>query len=377
MYDIMVVLTFLVVLIAGVFGFVPEKGGLQYERLVSNGCHIERSTVLTILLSQTNPIPLTHDLRDSQAVNRAATNSWWSSSFVHASDDHEYLIVAHVVLRDLNVSTALLRASTLDINDTEYYRQVSWLYNGSSRPLHAHNEPPGVATKYFGFVSVDPDNPLDRMRIWCITERVELNLTFQLSAPVILNGGTGTFPFGDEATFQWSMPAGITDGHFTVNRKFLTIDSARSLTWYDRQLMWPTSGPSKSNWTWFEIHLSEQTMSIWAWDTVDGQRVRFATVRGEPGIHQVLAVTEFTPSSRQWTSPCSKASYSLDWVVALADGTTLELSSVRDDQELCDEEGTIATYEGYLNVAGTRGGHPISAYGLVEIVPAGMIKKPS
>ncbi|OGM47405.1 hypothetical protein ABOM_002632 [Aspergillus bombycis] len=358
MHDIMVVLTFLAVFIAGVFGFVPEKGGLQYERL-------------------TKPIQLTQDLGASQAVNPTATNSWWSSSFIHASDDHDYLVIAHVSSRNPDVSAVLLRASILDINDTKYYRQVSWLYNESSRPANARRAPSGVATKYFGFVSVDPDNPLDKMRIWCITESVEFNLTFQLSAPVVLNGGTGTFLFGDETTFQWSMPAGITDGHFSVNRKFLTIDSARSLTWYDRQLMWPTDGPAKSNWTWFEVHLGEQTMSIWAWDTFDGQRFQFATVRDKPGIHQVLAVTGVTASGRQWTSPCSTASYALDWVVALVDGTTLQLSSVRDDQELCDQEGTIATYEGYINVAGTRDGHPISGYGLVEIVPAGMIKKPS
>ncbi|KAB8269515.1 hypothetical protein BDV30DRAFT_242318 [Aspergillus minisclerotigenes] len=361
MHNLKVALTLLATLVAGVFGFVPEKGGLQYERL-------------------TKPIQLTQDLATSQTVNPTATNSWWSSSFVHASDDHDYLIISHVLLQGQDVSTVLLRASILDINDTAYYRQVSWIHNGSIRAAQVQNMRPGVATKYFGFVSVDPANPLDKMRIWCITERVEFNLTFQLSAPIILNGGTGTFPFGNEITFEWSMPAGVTDGHFTVNRKFLTIDSARSSTWYDRQFMWPIvpmDGPAKSNWTWFQVHLGQRTMSIWAWDTFDGQRFQFATVRDKPGIHQVLAVSELKPSSRQWTSSCSKATYSLDWVVTLVDGTRLELSSVRDDQELCDQEGTIGTYEGYITVSGTRGEHPISGYGLVEVVPVGMIKRPS
>ncbi|KAE8370642.1 hypothetical protein BDV27DRAFT_167511 [Aspergillus caelatus] len=380
MQDLKIALTLLAAFIAGIFGFVPELGGLQYERLVRNGSHIEHSTMLTILLSQTKPSQLTQDLGASQFVNPTATNSWWASSFVHASDGHDYLIVSHVILPNLNVSTVLLRASILDINDTAYYWQVSWLQNVSSRAAHVQNGAPGVVTKYFGFVSVDPTNPLDKMRIWCITEHVELNITFQLSAPVILNGGTGTFPFGDETTLEWSMPAGITDGHFTANRKLLTIDSASSLTWYDRQLIWPFApmgGPARSNWTWFQVHLGERTMSIWAWDTLDGQRFQFATVRDEPGIHHVLAITEFTPSSRQWTSPCSKTTYSLDWVVALVDGTRLELSSVRDDQELCTQDGTIATYEGYINVAGTRRDETISGYGLVEVAPMTMITKPT
>ena len=379
MHNLMVALTLLSALVAGVFSFGPEKGGLQYERLVRNGCHIEHPTVLTILL-QTRPIQLTQDLATSQTVNPTAANSWWSSSFVHASDGNDYLIISHVLLQGQDVSTALLRASILDINDTAYYHQVSWIHNGSSRAAQVQNGLPGLATKYFGFVSSDPVNPLDQMRIWCLTERVEFNLTFQLSAPVILNGGTGTFPFGNEITFEWSMPGGVTDGHFTVNRKFLTIDSASSSTWYDRQFMWPIvpiNGPAKSNWTWFQVHLGQRTMSIWVWDTFDGQRSQFATVRDKPGIHQVLAVSEFKPSSRQWTSSCSKATYSLDWVVALVDGTMMELSSVRNDQELCDKEGTIGTYEGYITVSGTRGEHPISGYGLVEVVPVGMIKRPS
>ncbi|KAB8207886.1 hypothetical protein BDV34DRAFT_211302 [Aspergillus parasiticus] len=335
MHNLMVALTLLSALVAGVFSFVTEKGGLQYERLVRNGCHIEHPTVLTILLPQTKLIQLTQDLATSQTINPTAINSWWSSSFIHASDGNDYLIISHVLLQGQDVSTVLLRASILDINDTAYYRQVSWIQNGSSKAAHVQTVPLGVATKYFGFVS---------MRIWCITKRVEFNLTFQLSAPIILNGGTGTFPFGNEITFEWSMPAGVTDGHFTVNRKFLTIDSARSSTWYDRQFLWPIvpmDGPAKSNWTWF---------------------------KDKPGIHQVLAASEFKPSSRQWTSSCSKATYSLDWVVTLVDGTILELSSVRDDQELCDQEGTVGTYEGYITVSGTRGEHPISGYGLVEVV---------
>ncbi|KAB8221588.1 hypothetical protein BDV33DRAFT_190352 [Aspergillus novoparasiticus] len=354
MHNLMVALALLSALVAGVFSFVPEKGGLQYERLVRNGCHNEHPTVLTILLPQTKLIQLTQDLATSQTVNPTVTNSWWSSSFVHASDDHDYLIISHVLLQGQHGSTVLLRASILDINDTAYYRQVSWIHNESSKAAHVLNVPPGVATKYFGFVSI------------------EFNLTFQLSAPVILDGGTGTFPFGNEITFEWSMPAGVTNGHFTVNRKFLTVDSSRSSTWYDRQFMWPIvpmDGPAKSNWTWFQVHLGQRKMSIWAWDTFDGQRFQFVTVRKNPGIHQVLAVSEFKPLSRQWTSSCSKATYSLDWVVTLVDGNILELSSVRDGQELCSQEGTIGAYEGYITVSGTRGDHPISGYGLVEVVP--------
>ncbi|KAE8353779.1 hypothetical protein BDV28DRAFT_156723 [Aspergillus coremiiformis] len=346
-------------LLSGVFGFQPEMDGLQYEQL-------------------TKPIQLTQELGASQGVNRKASNSWWSSSFVHASDDHDYLILAHAALPNPNTSSVLFRGSILDINDTTYYRQVSWIFNQSSGAAPVQEGPLKIDSKNYGFVSVDPARPLGAMRTWCVSESVEFNVTFALSTPVILNGGVGTFPFGNEETLEWSMPAGSTNGHLVRNGKSIDIDNARSLTWYDRQLMWPLApmgGSAKASWTWFELHVEKRKMSVWIWDTFDHQRFQFATIRETPGIHQVVAVTGFTPSRREWTSPISKSTYPLDWDLSLADGTTLKISSVRDDQELCNPEGTLATYEGYVTVTGRRGKDPISGYGLVEIVPANMIKR--
>ncbi|KAB8231222.1 hypothetical protein BDV23DRAFT_169963 [Aspergillus alliaceus] len=361
MPSLVAVLTIFVTLIGGTFSFRPETGGLQYERL-------------------TEPIQLRQELGASQGVDPKAGNSWWSSSYLHASDDHDYLIVSHASTQSPTTSTVIFRASILDINDTTYYRQVSWKSNSFSGSGHVQEGPLNGHSKYFGFAIDDPANLLGPMRTWCISDQVEFNITFELSAPIILNGGIGTFPFGNEVTFEWSMPAGITNGYFVKQRKILEIDNARSMTWYDRQLIWPsdlTDGPVMSGWTWFELHVDELKLSIWIWDTFDGRRFQFATVREEPGVHQVVAVTQFTPSSHQWTSPVSDATYSLEWVVSLADGTSLKVSSVREDQEIYSMEEKVGTYEGYVEVTGTRDEHTISGYGLVEIIPASIVQNPS
>jgi predicted secreted hydrolase len=264
------------------------------------------------------------------------------------------------------------RASILDINETTNYWRIARVIDPSSGAVQPHEGTLNLTLDKYGFISVDKTKPLGAMRTWSTSNMVWFNLTFELSAPILLNGGIGTFQWGSEISYEWSMPAGLTYGSFIANGDWLTVDTAHSMTWYDRQIAWPhgpMDGPPRANWTWFEVHLNEQKMSIWIWDTQDHRRFQFATVREEPGVHQVLAVTDFIPSMRQWTSPISNATYSLDWVVSLGDETTLQLSSIRADQELCDPRGRIPTYGGYVNVTGMRDGRPLSGYGVVEIVP--------
>jgi hypothetical protein len=74
---------------------------------------------------------------------------------------------------------------------------------------------------------------------------------------------------------------------------------------------------------------------------------------------------------RTWQSTSTNATYYLDWIVELADGSSLNLSTVRDDQELADESAIMVTYEGFVHVQGRRGDClSLDGYGMVEIEPA-------
>ncbi|RAH49708.1 uncharacterized protein BO95DRAFT_438921 [Aspergillus brunneoviolaceus CBS 621.78] len=359
--------TVLAIIIPGVLGFRAETGGLLEETL-------------------NLPLPMIQNLSTSNSFVPNTTNSWWSSSYVHASNNHDYLIVSQCLL----MNAGLYRGSILDITDPSFYRQFERFATGPlTDPGLSSGGILNITFEQYGFHTTNYDDPLQELRTWSAVEGVEFDIRIHLSTPVILNGGTGLFQWGSELTHEWSMPAGLTLGSFVVNGSRLTIDPTRSLTWYDRQLMWPNTlakVANKANWTWFEVHLDDNShnnnaptgradkLSIWVWDTTDHRRTQFATARHRPGIHQVLPVTAFVPSRRTWTSPVSKATYPLDWVVTLWDGTTLSISSVRPDQELCDATGLSPTYEGYIQVNGFDGdGRMISGYGLVEQVPAGFL----
>lgn len=63
----------------------------------------------------------------------------------------------------------------------------------------------------------------------------------------------------------------------------------------------------------------------------------------------------------------------LDWLLRLADGAELNISSVEADRELRADGGAALTYEGFLKVTGVwRGETTVSGYGLVEIVVLGV-----
>lgn len=92
------------------------------------------------------------------------------------------------------------------------------------------------------------------------------------------------------------------------------------------------------------------------------------------GIQTAVPLISMTKSNRTYTSEVTGNSYPLDWTIQLGDGTTLELSSVREDQELYQGNGSFPAYEGYETISGTwKGCKKITGYGLVEITPPGVV----
>uniref|UniRef100_L2FT70 Kievitone hydratase n=1 Tax=Colletotrichum fructicola (strain Nara gc5) TaxID=1213859 RepID=L2FT70_COLFN len=296
--------------------FRPERDGLLREGL-------QNLPTFNPAVSQT--INQTHNL--------PSDGSFWSSSFIHASNNHSYLVLSHLL-----PSIAIYRASILDITDPTYYAQ----YQVLTSPISPFS-PSGVFNTSFpdyGFGSTSITDGISELRTW--SARPE-------------DG--------------WSMPAGLTRGWIAVNGTRLAVDPARSLTWYDRQ--W---GGAPPGWSWFELHLEnpDQTaydvpMSVWVWEEA-GAAAGLATIRDGRDVQKVVPVTSLVPSNRTYTSHSSGAVYPLDWTLELGDATRLCISSVRPDQEMVAEGGLLPTYEGYVTVSGVyQGNQTVEGYGLVEL----------
>ncbi|KAL4797072.1 hypothetical protein BDV19DRAFT_397908 [Aspergillus venezuelensis] len=332
-------------------------------------------------------LPLTYDLATSQNIQfNVIGNSWWTSSYIHASDGKVYFIVSHIG----SPQSGFWRYSILDIENPEYYKQCS-LAGSELDPITNYIHGANITLPSYGFEAVEPDNTLKGMRTWS-TSGIEFDLTFDFSSPVIINGVTGTYKWGLFFTYQWSLVGGVTKGTFKVEDEELSIDPERSLTWYDRQIVLPSATTplepglaGSQNWTWFQLHYhtddhkhegtpSASKVSAWIWDYADEPRVQFASTiqdqGSEGGVQQhVMSITEFIQSDRTWTSPCSGGTYPLNWTVKFQDGTEVLVSTIRDDQEFCSPENLFQpTYEGYITFRGTDGkGNQISGFGLVEV----------
>ncbi|KAG9512272.1 hypothetical protein KCV07_g9552, partial [Aureobasidium melanogenum] len=330
--------------------FIAETGGLQVEDLLSS-----LPTQFNVSQSQT---PYGGDYGDS----------YWSSSFITGTDDREYFILSHTLI---TTSLEVYRGSILDIAG-ESFHQYTYAGNSSShvKNLTTFNLDFGD----FGFGAVG-ENALGTVNTFLTSPDVTYNITFDLSTPMILNGGSGTFNWERNVIAnEWSVPAGLTHGSFNIHNQTIVIDPVRSMTWYDRQ--WEIG--SADSWTWFELHVGSAEgsfgtkYSIWFYKSgyINGITKGFATVRERPGIQKVIPVTLST-SNRTWTSPSTGVSYPLDYTIRFVNGLVLDVSSIIDDQELWfkAEDVELATYEGFVNVTGSQAGKLVSGFGLVEIEP--------
>jgi hypothetical protein len=250
----------------------------------------------------------------------------------------------------------------LDITNPSIRAQF-WASNTANTSLYSDTGIFNFTTSNFTFGATSETDGLSKMRTWSNYNGVQFDLTFETSSPVLLNAGTGSFEVTGGLGYEWSMPAGKTTGSLTLQGSTVTIDPFHSKTWYDRE--W---GNVAQAWYWFEIHIEPMpayptgaVLSVWNWiDDISGNK-NFATVRDSPGTQSVVPVTNFTPNlDSVWTSVHTGDKWVQDFDLVLDDGTSLSISSIRDDQEFWNEADAAAGggFEGYMTVTGSYKGIP-------------------
>lgn len=307
------------------------------------------------------PVPYNLSTSQTNGIDAGESNSFWISSFLRGSNGHQYFLLSHV----LDGSPASYRASVLDITNPSLRAQFSTSDTANTSLYSADTGVFNFTTSVFSFGATSDTDGLSKMRTWSNYNGVQFDLTFETSSPVLLNGGTGSFEATGGTGYEWSMPAGKTTGSLTLNGTTVTIDPLHSKTWYDRE--W---GNIPESWYWFEIHIEPTAaypngavLSVWNWkDDISGNK-NFATVRDDTttGTQSVVPVTNFTLNTGSvWTSDHTGSKWAQDFELVLGDGTSLHISSIRDDQELWDEADAAAGggFEGYMTVTGSYKGVP-------------------
>jgi hypothetical protein len=289
-------------------------------------------------------------------------NSYWFSHFLTTANNTEYVLLSQAVVLPTNEIT--IRTSLLDVGNPESYWQSSKTVALQGNTTSENGQ---LSIKGEGFeLSSNSDDNLASMVSRGANGQYEYNLTVRATSRVILNAGTGFFNWGKNNTTQWSLPSCQTWGTLSIGNSSYQVNRDRSMTWYDRQ--YGANGPD-GGFTWFGVQFpgSDIRASIWLSDNEDPeQRLRFATVRTNYGLSIIRFTATVNPDDA-WTSPKSNTTYQTKWYLDFDNGDFLEVSSVREDQEIY-AQGFMAA-SAFASVRGRFFGQK-KGFALVDVVPA-------
>ncbi|GAB1213101.1 hypothetical protein ATERTT37_002250 [Aspergillus terreus] len=318
-------------------------------------------------------LPILFNLTASlTAAQEPTSDSFWTSTFATDTNGHTYFVITHMI----GSRTVITRSAFLDL-ETHVYSQIQNIshnvttYNPTTGFLDAH--PTG-----FYIAALNDGEKLSGLHVESNVPGVHINFTLDINTPALINAGSGAFTLVNVYTYEWALPAAKTSGTMTINGTTVTLDPAKSISWFDRQ--WGPSlqpvntatTPTSGSWHWIQLHIKGSPLDVplsgWVVNYKDRPPVQFATIREAPGIQRYLPVASLVPGGRTWTSPYTNITYDLNYTLTLQDGSVFHLEVVADDQEMHSTNGASPVYEGYLDFHGIYKGARISGYGLVEIV---------
>ncbi|KAK0647289.1 Terpene cyclase asqC [Lasiodiplodia hormozganensis] len=310
-------------------------------------------------------IPTLYDLTASQ-FQSAPISSYYAGSFLTTTNGNQYFVVSHLLLLTQQPQSNI-RHSILDItNPSTIYLTTSSFVPTPPQP------PPGKATTSgpwsyslpnYTFSSPSSDS-VSRMHTRASADKYSFDLSFAATSSALHNLGAGTFAFSSGNNSQWSLPACRTYGTLTIGEEEeLTVDPARSLTWYDRQWGYVSAPPA---FTWMGLRFPDGiSLSVWAIDyhhsdDEDAQQWRFATVQTPQG-NMILDVAVRPDEGSVWTSPATGKAYAGRWGLEFQNGDVVNVTAVRPDQELGTGISAFARVEGAF--MGAEGG-----FGVVDVL---------
>ncbi|CAM3949115.1 lipocalin family protein [Deinococcus frigens] len=148
---------------------------------------------------------------------------------------------------------------------------------------------------------------------------------------------------------------------------------ASGQVWLDHQ--WGDQQPGReAKWDWFGLHLSDGSdlMLYRVRNSADEVVQVAASLVSPEGVARGVGDVTMTPG-RVWKSPSGR-DYTLSWKVG-GENLALDLSPLRDEQELLSKTTSVAYWEGPVRGTGTLDGQAITAEGMGEFVGGVLTKE--
>ncbi|MGE4243856.1 lipocalin-like domain-containing protein [Ramlibacter sp.] len=224
------------------------------------------------------------------------------------------------------------------------------------RKLH-HDQ--RIAREGFGVATAAQGDARLKLRDWSLERGADgtwhanipaagfaLDLRFAATQPVLLQGSQGLSRKGPEeaqASYYYSQPQLAASGRIALNGR--TFD-ATGRAWLDHEWSESLLHPEAVGWDWIGMNLDDgSALTAFRLRRRDGTALwdggSFRTAEGKVSIAP-SGSTRFVPR-RRWTSPASRATYPVEWLLTTASGV-YTVKARLDDQELDSRASTGAIY---------------------------------
>jgi predicted secreted hydrolase len=196
-----------------------------------------------------------------------------------------------------------------------------------------------------------------------------LRLSLRTAKPPVIHGDAGIVGVSpEELSYYYSRTRMAAVGELSVAGMAQPV---QGLAWMDHQ--WGEfSLPGAAGWDWFAVHLddgSDLMVSVLR-DDAGKLITQYGTWVAPDGAATNLTAGQLaTRSLTTWTSPATRATYPMGWVLETPSaGLAVELEPVTPEQEMDTTATTGKVYwEGAVRARGTLAGRPIGGYGYVEL----------
>lgn len=203
----------------------------------------------------------------------------------------------------------------------------------------------------------------------------DLSIGLKPRKPFVLNGENGYFeksagPKFARGTFYIAFTRLVGDGYLFVEGKPKKVHAT---VWMDHEYGSKQLAPDQVGWDWFSLQFNDGSeLMIYMLKQSDGTwgEQSKGTYIAADGKATSLKKDSFRIEKlRKWRSLKSGAKYTLDWHIrALPLDLDVTVKPMIDDAEINSRNSTKVIYwEGMVKAEGTKGGHPISAKGYMEL----------
>lgn len=245
------------------------------------------------------------------------------------------------------------------------FHEAERFSRGSAGLAGAQSKPYRIWLENWSAEEVGPGS----VRLYALSDGVELDLTLRETVPPILHGEQGLSQKGPEpgnASYYYSIVQQEVKGKITLHPDVYYVTG---LAWKDHEYGTSALGEDAIGWDWFSIQLDEgQALMFFQIRRADGEidPLSSGTLLRADGSIVSLASTEWTLEVLdRWTSPSSGVVYPSGWRITMP-ALDLELNGrpMAADQEL----NVSTTYwEGAVAFEGTLAGRAITGKGYVEL----------